>query len=58
MFLKMSAFLYRIANTYDLRMTVEDVNGKPAYMRVKGNERGSRFNPGETLPDEGSVREL
>ena len=50
--------LYRIAKTYDLRMTVEEVNGKPAYIRVKGNQRGSRFDPGQTLPDEGSVREL
>ena len=50
--------LFRVAKTYDLRMTVEDVNGKPAYIRVKGNERGSRFDPGQTLPDEGSVREL
>ena len=50
--------LYRIANTYDLRMTIEYVNGKPAFIRVRGNERGSRFNPGETLPDEGCVREL
>ena len=50
--------LYRIAQTYDLRMTVEDVNGKPAFIGVKGNDRGSRFDPGQTLPDEGSVREL
>jgi hypothetical protein len=50
--------LYRIAQTYGLQMTIEDVNGKPAFIQVKGNDRGSRFNPGQTLPDETKVREL
>jgi len=50
--------LYRIAKHYGLRMTVENVNGKPAHIKVQGNERGSRFDPGQTVPDEGGVREF
>jgi len=50
--------LYKIARHYNLRMTVEDVNGKPAFVRVVGTSKGSRFNPGEAIPDEGAVREF
>ena len=39
-------------------LTVENVNGKPAYVRVIGNDPGSRFNPGEVIADEGTIREL
>ncbi len=50
--------LYQIARHYGLQMTVEDVNGKPAYVRIVGTAKGSHFNPGESIPDEGAVREF
>lgn len=50
--------LYQIARMYDLRMSIEDVNGKPAYIRVKGNQRGSRFDPAPTAVDDTAIREL
>ena len=50
--------LYKIARHYDLRMTVENVNGKPAFVRIVGSSPGSRFNPGESYVDEGAVREF
>ena len=50
--------LYKIARHYNLRMTVENVNGKPAYVRIVGTSKGSRFDPGESIPDEGAVREF
>jgi len=50
--------LYKIARHYNLRMTVEDVNGKPAYVRVVGTSKGSRYNPGASIPDQGAIREF
>ncbi len=50
--------LYKVARHYGLQMTVENVNGKPAYVRIVGTSKGSRFNPGESIPDEGAVREF
>lgn len=50
--------LYKIARHYDLQMTVESVNGKPAYVRIVGTSQGSRFDPGQSIPDAGAVREF
>ncbi|MCF6311943.1 MAG: hypothetical protein L3J39_05790 [Verrucomicrobiales bacterium] len=40
--------LRKIALFYHLRMSVAQINGKPAYVLVEGRARNSAFNPNDT----------
>lgn len=40
--------LRKIALFYHLRISVAQINGKPAYVLVEGDARDSAFNPNET----------
>jgi len=50
--------LKRIADFYHLKMSVAEINGKPAYVLVVGTAASSEFDPNETGGGSVPVREL
>lgn len=50
--------LKKIADFYDLNMKVEFLNGKPAYVLVKGDAVGSGFDPNDARLESIPVQEL